>query len=331
MWICCGFEDDSSPGASVVNPESGINERFLWLSLVSSVVAPVPAVAVPPVSPPVMAVTPPVSAFTAAPGAASAVSAVTAAVAPASAVAPPTAAPAPVSAGAGAPAAVAAPSSAAVAGAPPPSVMAGASSSPAVAGGAFPPLSATGAPLSVGAVSVPFSKPAVPALHHLLPLFLPAFLPIFPSPPVLHSRFRRLLLFALRLLHSIHHAQDPQHHTVTWIRGPLLRHWTNTVLFAWRSFRLIGVLLQQVAEQSLPQLFLLTLELQGALLLRLHSPQLLLLLASAGLQVLKTSEFLLLSRLLLPLLFLPFHPLFLQLFLLLGLKKNRKRQVFKKR
>lgn len=267
----------------------------LWLSLVSSVVAPVPAVAVPPVSPAVMAVTPPVSAFTAAPGATSAVSAVTAPVAPPSAVAPPTAAPAPVPAGAGAPGAVAAPSSAAVAGAPPPPVMAGAFSSPAVAGGAPVPLSATGAPLSVGAVSVPFSKPAVPALHHLLPPFLSAFLPIFATPTVLHSRFRCLLLFALHPLHSIHHAQNPQHHTITWIRGPLLRHRTNTVLFVWGSCCFIAVLLQQVAEQSLPQLFLLALELQGTLLLRLHPPQLLLLLASAGLQFLKTSEFLLLS------------------------------------
>lgn len=114
--------------------------------------------------------------------------------------------------------AVAAPPSAAVTAAPSmmtgaPPMMARAPSPPAVAVGAPPPPLATGALLSVGAV--PRLIPAVPAPHNLFPPSLPFLLPVLPSPPLLHTGFGHLLLFALHCLHSVRPAQDPQRHIVT--------------------------------------------------------------------------------------------------------------------
>lgn len=116
--------------------------------------------------------------------------------------------------------AVAAPPSAAVTAAPSmmtgaPPMMARAPSPPAVAVGAPPPPLATGALLSVGAV--PRLIPAVPAPHNLFPPALPLLLPVLPSPPLLHTGFGHLLLFALHCLHSVRPAQDPQRHIVTMI------------------------------------------------------------------------------------------------------------------
>ncbi len=275
-----------------------INKLITLMRLASSGVAPVSTVAVSPVSSTVMAV----STFIAAPRAASAVSMPTMPAAPPPAVTPPTAAAAPVPAGARAPTAVAvaAPPAAVVTVAPPmtagaPPAAAGAPSPPAVAVGAPPPPPAVGAPLSVGAVMVPRSLPAVPAIHHLLPPSLPVFLPVLcrsVSPQNLGggTRFGRLLLFALDRPHSVHPAQDPQHRiTRPRIRGLLACYRARLVLRAWRSCAFTAALLQQVAKQSLPQLLLSALELQRSLLLHLHPPELLLLLASAGLQLLKSS------------------------------------------
>lgn len=276
------------------------------MRLASSGVAPVPTVAVSPVSSTAMAVTPPVPAFIAAPGAASAVSVVAIPAAPPSAVTPPAAAPAPVLAGARAPAAmaVAVPPAAVMTAAPPvatgaPPTVAGAPSPPAVAAGAPPPPLAIGAPLSVGAV--PRLLPAVPVPHRLVLSSLPVFLPVIPSPPLFscsvfpqnlgaHIRFGHLLLFALHCFDSIRPAQDSQHHIIAArIRGLLTRNRASLILHARRSCSFTAALLQQVAKQSLPELLLSALELQCSLLFHLHPPELLLLLASASLQLLQTS------------------------------------------
>lgn len=155
-----------------------------------------------------------------------------------------------------------------------------------------PPPPAVGAPLSVGAL--PRSVPAAPAAQNL---FLPPIslsLLALPSPPLLHARFGHLLLFALHGLHSIHPGQDPHRHGVRRIQGHLTSDRAILVLRAWGSRGFVTALLQQIAQQSLPELLLSPLEFQRTFLLHLHPPELLLLLASAGLQVLQASQFLLL-------------------------------------
>lgn len=142
----------------------------------------------------------------------------------------------------------------------------------------------------------------------------------------MHTGFGHLLLFALNCLHSVHPAQDPQHHIInTRSRGLLPHHRASLVLCAWRSCSFTAALLYQVAKKFLSKLSLAPLELQRSLLLHLHPPELLLLLAPAGLQLLKTSQFLLLSSLLLPLPLLPLSPLFLLLLLLQVLERRRRK------
>lgn len=140
----------------------------------------------------------------------------------------------------------------------------------------------------------------------------------------MRSGFGHLLLCTLHCLHSVHPTQDSEHHIIApRVGGLLARHGARLVRCAWGSRGVAAALLHQVAKQFLPEFLLTPLELQGSLLLHLHPAELLLLLASAGLQLLKTRQLLLLTSLLLPLQLLPLSSLFLLLLLLLVLERRR--------